>query len=1170
MNQSTKQHFFYKIFVLFFCFGISVLGSTLKAEASSFFVNDTFTDTGGTTLSSHTGEIGATWIHDSAYAGTDAIDSAGRLRSTAAQSSAYFTNAIPPAQNYRLDWDVHVYTVPSSFTVVATMARVSTGGPTWYAAWYDSNGLWSIYSYDNTAILGTLVGSYQGSITPGATYHATFSLNGTSLILSVDGVQRISATDSVISAAGRVGVLFYNTAADGSGIALDNFQASDLSPLSITGPYFGNVNTASTNFTVPLSTGTFSGTDTVTIDDGGSGGTFTPSIGSPSTGSVTVTPTSGSTSFTFTYTPVSTGTKTLSITNGQSWINPNPKTYTSLLPFAPYTTNFDSDTVSTVPAGWTNIDAAALSVAATNAISSPNAFGESGNYNNGDVALYTGASTIADMTVQFNQKIQLNNGNGPSVGAVLRSSADGQNFYTIVFDLAGHGSIFNKINGTYTRLSIASVPNFVNGDTVTVKAQAIGTTIRYKIWNISGSEPTTWTDSVVDSSVTGIGYAGVYLGWASSAAGFPDYFDDFSLTAPVVVTVDNPYLYWSPSNVYVNGYSNALMLTPGSYLKTNFSGTAVDINLDMSAFTTVSVSSINYPYVRYQVDGGSWTSTQLTATTKSVSISGLSSGTHSLRFEYVSSYTYTDKWNTPVNAINVTGIMLDGGGTVSAPTISSKVLRVDGDSITEGLRVVNSTDTPAGNSAVLDYAYLLSGLLHTELTQIGYGSQGWSTFGQGNVPTYPSAVDYYYTGITRLHSGTLAQAPDYWIVNEGTNDGGDITSAYFTRIGQMRTEAGSACQIFLLVPFNGAHRAQITSAYNSYITANPSDTNVHLVDLGSISYTTTDGLHPNTAGHVTLANAVFSAINPIINPPSIASNTATVIQNSTNNSVTITGTNTSWTSGTPGSPTFTVSGGTGASITAQTITSATSATLTLSAGSALGALTITDPSTSTTASITVVIPTATAYTFSGPSSGTVSTASTNFTITPNHIYTGTITVTPSGGGLSTPIVLTFAGSATPQTFTITPVVSGTVTLTATNNGGLTNPLALSYMSTDVISNTPVIFGYGGRMPLPDDTNTTSGQASSLGVKPIIGNASVPVFTINLSFGSKNNQVLLLQNFLKKLGFLATSAKSDGNFGSVTRKGVQRFQVTYKIAKNGNAGYGRVGPVTRKKLNALNQ
>jgi hypothetical protein len=81
-----------------------------------------------------------------------------------------------------------------------------------------------------------------------------------------------------------------------------------------------------------------------------------------------------------------------------------------------------------------------------------------------------------------------------------------------------------------------------------------------------------------------------------------------------------------------------------------------------------------------------------------------------------------------------------------------------------------------------------------------------------------------------------------------------------------------------------------------------------------------------------------------------------------------------------------------------------------------------------------------------PAKGDVTTASGNFTVTPAATYTGTVTITPGGGGLSTPIVLTWSGTADPQTFAITPTRWGVVTLTPTNSGGLPNPAPVTYLS----------------------------------------------------------------------------------------------------------------------------
>jgi hypothetical protein len=102
---------------------------------------------------------------------------------------------------------------------------------------------------------------------------------------------------------------------------------------SASGPPAGLLSVTSTAFTVTLSTGTFSGTQTITIADGSQGGTLTPSVGAPGTSTVIVTPTAGTSSFTFTYKPVVLGAITLTFTNAQGWINPNPLTYISTLAY---------------------------------------------------------------------------------------------------------------------------------------------------------------------------------------------------------------------------------------------------------------------------------------------------------------------------------------------------------------------------------------------------------------------------------------------------------------------------------------------------------------------------------------------------------------------------------------------------------------------------------------------------------------------------------------------------------------------------------------------------------------------------------------------------------------------------------------------------------------------
>lgn len=89
---------------------------------------------------------------------------------------------------------------------------------------------------------------------------------------------------------------------------------------------------------------------------------------------------------------------------------------------------------------------------------------------------------------------------------------------------------------------------------------------------------------------------------------------------------------------------------------------------------------------------------------------------------------------------------------------------------------------------------------------------------------------------------------------------------------------------------------------------------------------------------------------------------------------------------------------------------------------------------------------ATTYTFTGPSSGTVNVASTDFTVTPDGDADG-IEVTPAtdGSGSFTPSSVTFTGSGA-ETFTYTPTdtAGSPHTLSVTNDGALTDPDDIDY------------------------------------------------------------------------------------------------------------------------------
>lgn len=77
-----------------------------------------------------------------------------------------------------------------------------------------------------------------------------------------------------------------------------------------------------------------------------------------------------------------------------------------------------------------------------------------------------------------------------------------------------------------------------------------------------------------------------------------------------------------------------------------------------------------------------------------------------------------------------------------------------------------------------------------------------------------------------------------------------------------------------------------------------------------------------------------------------------------------------------------------------------------------------------------------------------------------------------------------------------------------------------------------------------------------------------IFSKDLVFGMTDPDVVGLQNVLKYEGFFPSNAQSTGYFGAITKEGVQKFQIKYSIASASTPGYGRVGPLTRNKLNEL--
>src|SRR5579871_3623365 len=115
---------------------------------------------------------------------------------------------------------------------------------------------------------------------------------------------------------------------------------------------------------------------------------------------------------------------------------------------------------------------------------------------------------------------------------------------------------------------------------------------------------------------------------------------------------------------------------PGAYFKIGFSGTSVKLNVDLTPLSTGSLSTALYPFIRYSIDNGAFTTVQLPSSgTTGFNVTGLTSGNHTLVGYFVQSEWTVDKWNAnagaanlPYNIVKITSLTLDAGAASVAPS----------------------------------------------------------------------------------------------------------------------------------------------------------------------------------------------------------------------------------------------------------------------------------------------------------------------------------------------------------------------------------------------------------------------------------------------------------------------------------------------------------------------
>lgn len=176
------------------------------------FLFDTFTDTDGTLLTDHTGEVGATWTQHPTVPGQGVI---ADNRVYASSGGIVIASGIPPTPDYDVIATVRYFTATPNLSI---MGRVD---PSSYRGYILRLG--DLYRV-TSGVLQQL-DSFSGPWIAGTDYALRLEMRGDLIRGYVDDVLVCEATDSTITAAGVVGIRDFDAASPSTGKHIASIEA---------------------------------------------------------------------------------------------------------------------------------------------------------------------------------------------------------------------------------------------------------------------------------------------------------------------------------------------------------------------------------------------------------------------------------------------------------------------------------------------------------------------------------------------------------------------------------------------------------------------------------------------------------------------------------------------------------------------------------------------------------------------------------------------------------------------------------------------------------------------------------------------------------------------------------------------------------------------------------
>lgn len=193
----------------------------------TIIVTESFTDSAGTALESHVGEVGATWAKQTGSSGSVVISNANRARANSADASTrYYASGVPTTANYDVIADLRFLSlVPGHFCAVWGRMDPSVSFTGYYAQYNVSDSRWDL----NVGSSGSSTALAAVSATPtlNVTYQVRLQFRGTQITMELDDVPILQVTDATNTAAGRAGLNLFSASpapTNSTGCHIDNIQ----------------------------------------------------------------------------------------------------------------------------------------------------------------------------------------------------------------------------------------------------------------------------------------------------------------------------------------------------------------------------------------------------------------------------------------------------------------------------------------------------------------------------------------------------------------------------------------------------------------------------------------------------------------------------------------------------------------------------------------------------------------------------------------------------------------------------------------------------------------------------------------------------------------------------------------------------------------------------------